>query len=425
MRPRPGTGSPKRKTSACSVWCTVNAEANATTKKTMSAAMAANAAAPFHLRSPSLPRGVKSAERQIGNDPLALPATLIDNDLVHAGEDTFHGFKIHSFPRHLGRFFILLIDLIEAGNLTGCLGDGLKPVAFGLLDDGRGLALGLGNDPVGIGLRLVAQTVLILLRRGHILKGGDDLLGRVDGLQLHLQHQDAGLIPIEDLLHEFLHVRLDLWAIGGQNSLYLPAADDFAHCALRDRLYGFALIGDIEGIILGMYGVDLPDDDKFDVGDIFIAGQDQAFFWQVERDLPIRCSLVLAEGETNISQDAVGDRELLHSPDGDRQIVVQPRTGLARVAAENPVQADFVRADRVKPGQKPDDRADESQGKNAAASHAPRSRHPLFEPLLRAPEELLEFRWRRARLLPPRPGAAGLPRAAISAFIAPRHEILF
>jgi hypothetical protein len=27
-----------------------------------------------------------------------------------------------------------------------------------------------------------------------VLKGGDDLLGRVDGLQLHLQHQDAGLI---------------------------------------------------------------------------------------------------------------------------------------------------------------------------------------------------------------------------------------
>jgi hypothetical protein len=51
--------------------------------------------------------------------------------------------------------------------------------------------------------------------------------------------------------------------------------------------------------------------------------------------------------------------------------------------------------------------------------------HPLLELLLRALEEFLEFRWWRARLLPPRPGAAGLPRPAISAFAAPRHENLF
>src|ERR1700730_4718038 len=171
--------------------------------------------------------------------------------------------------------------------------------------------------------------------------------------------------------------------------------------------------------------VDLPDHDKFDIGDIFVAGQHQAFFRQGELDLPIRCARVLTQAEANIGRVAIGDLELLHAAHGDRQIVVHPWSGLARVAAENPVQPDFVWADRVKAGHKPDDRADESQGEKAPSSPSPRARHPLLELLLRALEEFLEFRWRRARLLPPRTGAAGLPRAAISAFTAPRHEILF
>ena len=138
-----------------------------------------------------------------------MAAALIEDDLVHAAQHPFHRLEIKSFARHLGSFLILLIDLVEAGNLTGRLGDGLKPVAFRLLNNRRGLASGLRDDPVGIGFGFVAQTVLILLRGRHVLEGGDDLLGRVDRLQLHLQHQNAGLIPIQHLLHEFLHVRLD------------------------------------------------------------------------------------------------------------------------------------------------------------------------------------------------------------------------
>src|SRR5580700_11904467 len=91
-------------------------------------------------------------KRQIRNHPLALPAALIENDLVHPGENTLHGLEIESFARHLGCFLILLIDLVEAGNLTGCLRDGLELVAFRLLFDGRGLAPSLGNDPIGIGV---------------------------------------------------------------------------------------------------------------------------------------------------------------------------------------------------------------------------------------------------------------------------------
>src|SRR6202023_599520 len=224
-------------------------------------------------------------KRQIWNHPLALPAALIEYDLVRAAEHTFHGFEIESFARHLGRFLVLRIDLVEAGNLTGCLRDRLELVAFRLLDNRRGLAPRLGNDPVGIGLGLVAQTVLILLRRDHVLEGGDDLLRRVDGLQLHLQHQNPGLVPIQDVLHDFLHARLDLWTFDSQNW--------------------------------------------------------QALVRQVERNLRIRLAHALTHAETDIDRVAIGDWELLHAADGDRQVVVQPRPGFARVTAENPVQPDF------------------------------------------------------------------------------------
>ena len=60
--------------------------------------------------------------------------------------------SIALLSNYLGRFLILRIDLVEAGNLPGCLGDGLEPVAFRLLDNRRGLAPCLGNDPIGIGL---------------------------------------------------------------------------------------------------------------------------------------------------------------------------------------------------------------------------------------------------------------------------------
>ena len=165
------------------------------------AAITPNVAAPFICGLLRPPRR-QGAKRQIGNDSLALPAALIENDLVHTAQHAFHGLEVESFTRHLGGFLILLINLVETGDLTGRLGDGLKPVAFRLLNNRRGLAAGLRHDPIGIGLGLVAQTVLILLRRGHVLEGGDDLLWRIDRLQLHLQHQNAGLVAIQDFLHE-------------------------------------------------------------------------------------------------------------------------------------------------------------------------------------------------------------------------------
>src|ERR1700730_2465920 len=132
MRPRPARLNAGRVPSVCS---TVNAEASATIRITSMAAMAPRMCPhPASAVSLAIPWRQWS-KRQIGNNTLALPTALIENDLIHAAQHAFHRFEIESFARHLGRFLILLIDLVEAGNLAGCLSDGLKPVAFRLLNN--------------------------------------------------------------------------------------------------------------------------------------------------------------------------------------------------------------------------------------------------------------------------------------------------
>src|SRR5271166_1454810 len=291
----------------------------------------------------------EGAERQIGNDALAARA-LVDNDLVRGAVDPLHGFKIHAFARHLGRLFVFVEDLVESGGLTRRLGDRLQAIAIGRLNDRGGLAARLRHHAVGVGLGLVAQTVLILLRGYHVLEGGDDLLRRVDGLQLDLQYQNAGPVRVQHLLHELLHVRLDPWAIDVQNLQDLAAADDFAHRAFGHRLHGLALIGDVESIVLRMRRIDLPDDDEFNVGDILIAGEHQAFFGQIDRCLVAWRTHVGPQGEADIDDVPIGDLQLLDFADRIGKIVIEARGGFAGVASEYLVQSDFIRFDGIKSG---------------------------------------------------------------------------
>ena len=65
--------------------------------------------------------------------------------------------------------------------------------------------------------------------------------GRIDLLQLHLGHLDAGAIIVERLLHQRLHVGLGLRPRLGEERLDVALADDLAHGAFRhilDRHFG-------------------------------------------------------------------------------------------------------------------------------------------------------------------------------------------
>ena len=108
--------------------------------------------------------------------------------------------------------------------------------------DARRPAFRLGHDAIGVGLGVVDGALLVLLRRGHVAIGGNDLRGRVDRLQLHLFDQHAGAIVVEDLLHAGLHVGLDRLAVAGQHAVDRLEADDLAHDAFGHRFDGFARV---------------------------------------------------------------------------------------------------------------------------------------------------------------------------------------
>ena len=149
------------------------------------------------------------AERQIGHDAGAALRPGIDDGLVGAAEHALHGFQIHALAGHVGRLLVLLIDLGEARGLALGLGDGLLAIGFGVLDDLGGAAARFRHDAIGVGLRLVLRPLEIGARRLHVAEGVDDLGRRIDLLQLHLLHQDAGAVIVERLLHQLLDRGLD------------------------------------------------------------------------------------------------------------------------------------------------------------------------------------------------------------------------
>jgi hypothetical protein len=57
----------------------------------------------------------------------------------------------------LGRFGVLVINLHEARGLALGFNDGLLAIGLGRLDDLRRFPARLGNDTVGVGLRLGSQ----------------------------------------------------------------------------------------------------------------------------------------------------------------------------------------------------------------------------------------------------------------------------
>jgi hypothetical protein len=69
-------------------------------------------------------------ERQVRNNTRPAAGTGIDDDLVGAAEQPFHGLEIEPLARDIRRFLVFLVNLEEARGLTGGLGDGL--LAIGL-----------------------------------------------------------------------------------------------------------------------------------------------------------------------------------------------------------------------------------------------------------------------------------------------------
>src|SRR5262249_38674371 len=136
----------------------------------------------------------QTGQRQIGYDARARLAAGIDDGLVGAAEHALHGLEIDPLPRHVGRLLVLLLDFAEAR-----FGGGLFAIGFGVLDDLGGAAARFRHDSIGVGLRFVLCALEIGARRLHVAEGVDYLRRRIDLLQLHLLHQDAGAVIVERL----------------------------------------------------------------------------------------------------------------------------------------------------------------------------------------------------------------------------------
>ena len=320
----------------------------------------------------------------------------------------------------------MLEHLREPRRLAARFCNCLLAIGLRFLKDAGRTAARFRHDAVGIGLRFVAQAVKVLLGCRHVTEGRDNLLWRIDRLQLDLDDLHTKAIFIEDLLHQFLNGRFDDLALSRKDALDLGATNDLAHGAFGHSLDGEFGTADVEGIVFRLQRIDLPDHHALHVGDILVAGEHQAFFGHIDRGL--------APGpRIDTGDEANGDRVSVRDPQlGDRAdrigpVVVQAGACLAHVAAEDHVQADLVGLNGVEPAHRP--QADGCQHGNERALAAKAARQSPLQPVLAAAQQFLEV-WRHlapgpTALLSPWTLIIGFPPGAPSTLVGPGHQIPF
>jgi len=183
----------------------------------------------------------------------------------------------------------------------------LKPVALRLLNKSPGLAPGLGDEPGGIGFGFQLRNVLIpaapavtSFKRRDALSGGRPI-------EIAPATPEAGLISQKDFLHEFLHVVSMTWR-SAVRTLTLARGPMTSRMALSATAFTVSRWFEIlKRIILGVHRVDLPDHDKFDVGDIFGRRSASSFLPAGRAGPAVDVPRVLPVGEADIYGIAIGD----------------------------------------------------------------------------------------------------------------------
>ena len=136
----------------------------------MKAAMTPNdGKAVGHHLVPSVARALlQFRQRQIWHDALA--AVLLDDHLVGILQHLLHGFEEKPLARHFRRLGIFVVDRDEALRLTlGFLHDPVL-VSGRVFTDLRGFAARLAELLVGILVRFLDETVLVLLGTLHLVE---------------------------------------------------------------------------------------------------------------------------------------------------------------------------------------------------------------------------------------------------------------
>ena len=211
------------------------------------------------------------------------------------------------------------------------------------------------------------------------------------------------------MLHQLQRGGFDIFTLGCDDFLKIGAAHQLAHGTFGHSLHRFRLVAQIEDEIFRLCRINLPDNTEFNIGDIFIPGEHQAFF----------------RHHANVDALAVCDRRLDHRADRIRQVIIQARLCFAGITAKNHIQAHFVGLHRIKAGQQPDHKAQHHKQNKAAPVH-PAAARQAIKPVFQAAKQIVTID-RPFGPLPPGTGCGGLPGAAavISAvLIAPGHKNL-
>ena len=178
-------------------------------------------------------------------------------------------------------------------------------------------------------------------------------------------HQHAGAVGVERPLHDLLHLAGDARLLRRQDRLDVAAADDLAHGALGHRLDGALRVEQVEHEVLRPGGVDAPLHVEVDVDDVLVAGQHHALLEHVAPAPPRAAAGAVAD----LDRVDGADVRLDHLADRVGQVVAQALAGLADVAAEDRVDADLARRDRVEARGEPEQHGAERQRGEALAAH--------------------------------------------------------
>ena len=210
-------------------------------------------------------------ERQV--DQVVAAAFLIHQYLGGVGQDLLHGILIKAFASHLGGFAVLRQHLLESRRLALGVGDHPLLIAEGFLMQTRGHTACLGDDIVGIGLTFVLEPLAILAGLDGVIEGGLHLFGRLGVLQVDLADADAGLVAVEDVLHQFGGPHGDLGTTFVEDKIHAALADDFAHGRLRCLLHGVVRAAVVEQVVFRI--LDCVLNRELQIDDVLVIGQHQ------------------------------------------------------------------------------------------------------------------------------------------------------
>src|SRR5205823_4164938 len=154
--------------------------------------------------------GAEGRKRQIRQDPVPALGRFVDDYLVAVLQDLFHRFQVKALERDVLSRLEGVVDREETIGVALRAGRDLLPVGVRLLLDPNRIAARPRDDVVTVGFCFVAQPLAVGERTLHVAERVDHRSRRIDLEQLQLGELDSCVIDVEDALQQGLRIGFDL-----------------------------------------------------------------------------------------------------------------------------------------------------------------------------------------------------------------------